>query len=178
MPSVLQCWPLWMGSSKATLPWLLVRFSQQKALGAGSYCLLELAASCLFLLTKAAALTRWLYSNHFSTCAFRSRRDEACFSWDSSPLGSFPSYCPCALSRVWLFCDPHGLWPPRLLRPGNFPGKNTEVDCHFLLQGIFLTQGLNLHLLCLLHCRQILSHWAIGKACVCVCACVCVLTSY
>ena len=34
--------------------------------------------------------------------------------------------------------------------------------CHFLLQGIFLTQGLNPYLLCLLHCRQILyllSHW-------------------
>ena len=25
--------------------------------------------------------------------------------------------------------------------------KNTGVGCHFLLQGIFLTQGLNLHLL-------------------------------
>ena len=99
MPSVLQCWPLWMGSSKATLPWLLVRFSQRKALGAGSYCFLELAVSCLILLTKAAALTRWPYSNHFSTCAFRSRRDEACSPWDSSPLVSFPSYCPCALSR-------------------------------------------------------------------------------
>ena len=34
--------------------------------------------------------------------------------------------------------------------------KNSGVDCHFLLQGSFLTQGLNLHLLCLLHCRQIL----------------------
>ena len=31
------------------------------------------------------------------------------------------------------------------------PGKNTEVGCHFLLQGIFQTQGSNLHLLCLLH---------------------------
>ena len=30
------------------------------------------------------------------------------------------------------------------------PGKNTGVGCHFLLQ------GLNLHLLCLLHCRLIL----------------------
>ena len=30
------------------------------------------------------------------------------------------------------------------------------MDCHALLQGIFPTQGLNLHLLCLLHCRQIL----------------------
>ena len=32
-----------------------------------------------------------------------------------------------------------------------FPGKNTGVGCHFLLQGIFLTQGWNLCLLCLLH---------------------------
>ena len=29
----------------------------------------------------------------------------------------------------------------------NFPGKNTGVGCHFLLQGIFLTQGSNLSLL-------------------------------
>ena len=31
------------------------------------------------------------------------------------------------------------------------PGKNTRVGCHAFLQGIFPTQGLNLHLLCLLH---------------------------
>ena len=30
---------------------------------------------------------------------------------------------------------------------GIFQAKNTEVGCHFLLQGIFPTQGLNLHLL-------------------------------
>ena len=35
--------------------------------------------------------------------------------------------------------------------PWNFPGKNIAVDCHFLLQGIFSTQGMNLHLLSLLH---------------------------
>ena len=34
------------------------------------------------------------------------------------------------------------------------------MDCHFLLQGIFWTQGLNIHLLHLRHCRQILYHWA------------------
>ena len=33
----------------------------------------------------------------------------------------------------------------------DFLGKNTEVGCHFLLQGIFPTQGWNLWLLCLLH---------------------------
>ena len=38
--------------------------------------------------------------------------------------------------------------PSRLLCPWDFPGKNIGVGCHLLLQGIFLTQGLNL---CLLH---------------------------
>ena len=36
---------------------------------------------------------------------------------------------------------------------GDSSGKNTGVGCHFLLQGIFLTQGLNPGLP---HCRQIL----------------------
>ena len=49
-------------------------------------------------------------------------------------------------------------------RPWNFPGKNTGVGCHFLLQGIFPTLGLNPSLLCLLHCRQILYHCATWEA--------------
>ena len=36
-----------------------------------------------------------------------------------------------------------------------FLGKNTGVGCHFLLQGIFLTQGSNPGPL---HCRRILYH--------------------
>ena len=43
------------------------------------------------------------------------------------------------------------LTPPALLCPWNFPGLNTGVDCHFLLQGIFPTQKSNLSLLHLLH---------------------------
>ena len=35
--------------------------------------------------------------------------------------------------------------------PWNSPGKNSEVGCHFLLQGIFPTQGLQPHILNLLH---------------------------
>ena len=47
--------------------------------------------------------------------------------------------CACAqlLNCVQLFASP----------PLNFPGKNTGAGCHILLQGIFLTQGSNLHLL-------------------------------
>ena len=39
--------------------------------------------------------------------------------------------------------QPHGLLPTRLLCPWNFQGKNTGMGCHFLLQGVFLTQGSN-----------------------------------
>ena len=39
--------------------------------------------------------------------------------------------------------------------PWNSPGKNAGVGCHFLLQGIFPSQGSNLGLL---HCRQNLYH--------------------
>ena len=55
-----------------------------------------------------------------------------------------------SLSHVWLLQAP-GLLPARLLCPWDFPGKNTGVGRHFLLQGIFLTHGSNLHLLCLLY---------------------------
>ena len=48
----------------------------------------------------------------------------------------------------------------RLLCPWDSPGKNTGVGCHALLQGIFSTQGSNLHLFWLLHCRWILYRWA------------------
>ena len=58
---------------------------------------------------------------------------------------------------------PHGLWPTRLLCPWNSPGKNAGGGCHALLQGIFLTQGLNLDLL---HCRQIFfTVWATRNWC-------------
>ena len=43
--------------------------------------------------------------------------------------------------------QPPGLYPARLLCPWDFPGKNIGVDCHYLLQGILLTQKPNLHLL-------------------------------
>ena len=56
---------------------------------------------------------------------------------------------------------PHGLQPTRLLCPCVFLDKNTRVDCHFLLQGIFSTQRPNL---CLLLGRWLLYHGAILEA--------------
>ena len=46
--------------------------------------------------------------------------------------------------------------PTRLLCPWDSPGKNAGVRCHALSQGIFLTQGSNLHLLCP-------QHWQVGS---------------
>ena len=47
-------------------------------------------------------------------------------------------------SRVRLFCDPMDcMQSTRLLCPWDFPDKNTREGCHFLLQGIFPTQGFN-----------------------------------
>ena len=55
----------------------------------------------------------------------------------------------CLSDSLW----PRGLYSTRLLHPWDSPGKNTRVGYHFLLQGIFPTQGSNP---VLLHWRQML----------------------
>ena len=55
--------------------------------------------------------------------------------------------CSVTSDFLWL----HELELARPLCPWDSPGKNTGVGCRFLLQGIFPTQELNLHLLYLLH---------------------------
>ena len=67
---------------------------------------------------------------------------------DCSPPGG----TPWTVWTVAMDCSPPG---PRILCSWNSPGKNTGVGCHFPLQGIHLTQGLNPGLL---NCRQILYH--------------------
>ena len=60
------------------------------------------------------------------------------------------------LSRVRIFVTPWTI-AHQALCPWDSPDKNTGVGCQSLLQGIFLTQGLNPGVL---HCRQILYCWA------------------
>ena len=55
----------------------------------------------------------------------------------------------------WVVSD--FLWPHGLYSPWNFPGQNTEVASHSLLQGIFPTQGSNPGLP---HCRWFFTIWA------------------
>ena len=65
--------------------------------------------------------------------------------------GEMPIYfmyvCVRSCSVMFNSLQSHGLSPARLLCPWNFPGKNTGGGCHFLLQGIFPTQGMKLCLL-------------------------------
>ena len=72
---------------------------------------------------------------------------------DLKPLGTVTSIACFVLgcfSRVWFFAT---LWTVACQAPLSmgFSSKNTGMDCHALLQGIFPTQGSNLFLLCLLH---------------------------
>ena len=52
----------------------------------------------------------------------------------------------CMLGHVQLFATPQTIACQAPLS-WDYPGKNTGVGCHFLLQGIFMTQGLNPRLL-------------------------------
>ena len=51
--------------------------------------------------------------------------------------------CCCPLTKLCLFRSPMDCSPPDCFVYGTVPGKNTGVGCHFLLQGVFLTQGSN-----------------------------------
>ena len=75
----------------------------------------------------------------------------------------------CVFSVVSDSFRPHGPWPTRCLCPWNFPGKNTGVGCHFLLQGNFLTQRSNTCISCV-SCIAggFFTTWAIGKAWICL----------
>ena len=53
-------------------------------------------------------------------------------------------------------CNPMDCSLPGFVCSWDSPGKKTGVGCHFLFQGIFRTQGLNLCLLRLLH-------WQVGS---------------
>ena len=94
-----------------------------------------------------------------TTCSvFEKENWDLMFTVVSSLPALSPLYdhCCCRLVGSRLYLPPHGLWPARLLSLWDFPGRNTGVGCHFFLQGIFLIQGSNPHLLGLCFVRRIL----------------------
>ena len=75
----------------------------------------------------------------------------------SRPQPAAMAVCSCSDAQscptLW---DPMGCRPPGSSVHGDSSSKNTGVGFYALLQGIFMTQGWNLHLLCLLH-------WQVGS---------------
>ena len=94
----------------------------------------------------------------FRLHGFSTSHQEAHDGWSCLTDSEF--LCTFSCSVVSDSLQPHALYPPRLLCPWNFPGKNTEECFHFLLQGIFWTQGSNLCLLSLLHWQMDSLPWS------------------
>ena len=107
------------------------------------------------------------FNNHLTWCVshgvyFHSKNQPIAKSGNfikptQKPHGFMHNFSLLLLSRkvVSDSLQPHGLQPTKLFSPWDFPGKNTGVGCHFLLQGIFMTQGSNS---CLLFHGWILYH--------------------
>ena len=62
-------------------------------------------------------------------------------------LDIFGGSCFCLVTKPFLTLWPRRLYSATFLCPWDFSGRNTGVGCYAFLQGIFLTQGSNLHLL-------------------------------
>ena len=101
----------------------------------------------------------------------RVKEGAASGSWKAAEAAKHRSQEPCVALTPQALLSMFGwsvmfMWPlwtvaHQALSPWDFLGKNTRMGCHFFLQGIFLTQGLNP---CLLHYRQILYSWATREA--------------
>ena len=91
-------------------------------------------------------------TNLFSLWVLRGKEE----AWGRILQAPFSGAPGCGLSHAPLIAT---LWTVarQALCPWDFPGKNTGVSCHFLLQGMFPTQGSNLSLLHLLRCWRTLS---------------------
>ena len=72
---------------------------------------------------------------------------------DREPKGLIACVHAKSLQLCPTLCGPRDSSPPGSSVHGDSPGKNTGEGYHALLQGIFLIQGSNRHLLCRLYCQ-------------------------
>ena len=85
-------------------------------------------------------ILRWLTNyKKFKSCVNQGR------GLPATQAGTQPAKCqsvqsPVGACSVTSLCDPMNCSPPGSC-PRKFPGKNTGVGCHFLLQGIFPAQS-------------------------------------
>ena len=113
--------------------------SKASVLWCSAFCMVQL--SLPYMTTgKTIALTRWTFVGKLMSLLFNILSK---LKWSEVK----------SLNRVRLFATPWTVAYQASLCPWDFPGNSTGVDCHFLLQRIFPTQGSNPGLL---HCRQML----------------------
>ena len=100
-------------------------------------------------------LHRWVFYFHVCT----QRAHDSTKHSASSPNTNTNFFKKLIFTGVCVFtqscptlCDPLDYSPPGYPFHGIFSGKNSGVSCYFLLQGIFLTQGLNLCLISFVSC--------------------------
>jgi len=95
-------------------------------------------------------LLQWLKSIPFTLVLNFSCQYQIYGSLFSHWISQYLHVCLHAQSCLTL-CNPFNFSPSGSSVHGILLAKKTGVCCHFLLQGIFLTQGSNPRLLCLLH---------------------------
>ena len=81
---------------------------------------------------------------------------ETCEKWRAYIILYKHAFMWSHFSQVWHFVTPWTVACQAPLCPWDSPGTSTRVGCNALLQGIFLTQGLNPRLLCI-------PHWQVGS---------------
>ena len=109
-------------------------------MGNSSFTVFGAQHSPEYKIIKWKLFTFWLFTTPWTIQSMEFSRPEYWSGWRSEVA----QLCP-------TLCDPMDSSLPGC--PWDFPSKNTGVGCHFLLQGIFPTQGSNPDLL---HCRQML----------------------
>ena len=136
--------------------------------------ILELSGRWESFIQSLSDRTNLCLLSHLMVSKGSDGKESACSSWD---LGSIPgsgrspgeengnSLSILAWRILWTE-EPGGLVSTGSQRIGHdwvteLNWTDTGVGCHALLQGIFLTRGLNLHLL---HCRWVLYHWVTREA--------------
>ena len=103
------------------------------------------------LCRKSGGHNRWLCIKREKFCLFLMLTERK----KTTTKKKTQSYAICVFSVMAKLCDPMDFSPPGSSVHGDSPGKNTEMGCHFLLPGVFPTQGSNPGLP---HCRRILYH--------------------
>ena len=88
--------------------------------------------------------TRATWEAQRSGCCFGPETKPGSTAWKAVMFTTIPPTKHKLLFSCYVLYNslqPHALKPTRWLCPWGFPGKNTGVDCYFLLQGIFSIQG-------------------------------------